>query len=176
MVEIKMLAVDKIISDMLFKFKHHQIIDKKYVNKNNMWEEIRTDEIREWNEDKRVWITEYFLQQIKRGGSVIGAYDGNRLVGFCCLDGYLCGESAKYANITMLFVDDDYKRKGIGKALFRKISECAIGMGAEKMFISAIPSVETVTFYFSMGCIDAKEIISEYIDTEKDRYLEYILR
>jgi len=26
-----------------------------------------------------------------------------------------------------------------------------------------------------MGCEDAKEIISEYVDTDQDRYLEYSL-
>lgn len=85
------------------------------------------------------------------------------------------GDSAKYANLTMLFVDDEYKRKGIGKALFNAVCGHTIKMGAEKLFISAVPSVETVAFYFSMGCTDAKEIIPEYIDTEDDRYLEYSL-
>lgn len=32
-----------------------------------------------------------------------------------------------------------------------------------------------VVFYLNMGCEDAKDIISEYIDTENDRYLEYSL-
>ena len=48
-------------------------------------------------------------------------------------------------------------------------------MNADKLFISAIPSFETVSFYLSMGCKDANEIIFEYVDTDEDRYLEYSL-
>ena len=48
-------------------------------------------------------------------------------------------------------------------------------MYADKLFISAIPSFETIAFYFNIGCGDAKEIISEYVDTDQDRYLEFVL-
>lgn len=75
----------------------------------------------------------------------------------------------------MLFVDDKWKRKGLGKKLFDEICKHAAHKGADKLFISAIPSFETVAFYLNMGCEDAKDIISEYIDTENDRYLEYSL-
>ena len=44
---------------------------------------------------------------------------------------------------------------------------------AEKLFISAIPSKETVAFYFSQGCVDAPVVIEEFVDTKEDRYLEY---
>ena len=46
---------------------------------------------------------------------------------------------------------------------------------ADKIFISAIPSVETVNFYFNIGCKDALEIIPEYVDTQQDRYMEFLL-
>ena len=48
-------------------------------------------------------------------------------------------------------------------------------MKADKIFISAIPSVETVNFYFNIGCKDALEIIPEYVDTKQDRYMEFLL-
>lgn len=175
MFRIENLSVDSITSDILLNFHHNQIIRRKYVNINNKWEITDTNELREWHKEKRIWITEYLCQQIQRGGSVIGAFNRDILVGFCCVDGYLYGETAKYANLTMLFVDDEWKRKGIGKALFKEICKYALKNGADKLFISAIPSVETVAFYFNMGCTDAKEIITDYIDTENDRCLEYLL-
>ena len=132
-------------------------------------------DLREWNTEKRIWISDYLRQQIERGGSVAAAFAGDILVGFCCVDGYLIGKTAKYANMTMLFVDDQWKRKGVGRKLFRKICISAKRMDADKLFISAIPSIETIAFYFNMGCEDAREIISEYVDTDKDRYLEFAL-
>ena len=175
MVEIKKLSANDISSDMLLNFNHHQIITKKWVNRKNKWELVATSDLREWNKDKRIWISEYLRQQIERGGAVVAAYVVDILVGFCCVDGGLEGKTAKYANMTMLFVDDKWKRKGVGGELFEKICICAKRMDAEKLFISAIPSFDTIAFYFNMGCEDAREIISEYVDTDKDRYLEFVL-
>lgn len=175
MIEIKNLSSGDITNNMLSGFNHYQIISKKWVNRNNSWFLSEADDIRQWSEEKRIWITEYLRQQLERGGSVAAAFENNIIVGFCCVDGYLCGEFSKYANMTMLFVDDKFQRKGIDKKLFAEICRCAAKMKADKLFISAIPSFETVAFYFSLGCLDAEEIISDYIDTENDRYLEFPL-
>lgn len=176
MFRIERVSANSISSDMLLNFHHYQVIDRKFIKINEEWKIEKTYELREWSLDKRIWITKYLCEQIARGGSVVGAFSGDILIGFCCVDGYLYGEAEKYANLTMLFVDDEFKRKGVGKALFNAICKCALANGAEKLFISAIPSVETVAFYFNMGCIEAKEIITNYIDTENDRYLEFELR
>ena len=69
---------------------------------------------------KKKWISQYLQQQIERGGFVVAAFDEDILIGFCSIDGYLLGKTAKYANMTMLFVDDRYKRKGIEKNCFLK--------------------------------------------------------
>ena len=174
MIYIRELKSDDIASDMLLNFNHHQLITEKWV-KNHVWELVKTSELREWDDEKRQWIPEYLKKQIERGGSVVAAYDGDVLIGFGSVDGCLAGESAKNANLTMLFVDDKWKRKGIGKKLFIKLCMCARNMGAEKLFISSIASAETVAFYFSMGCEDAGEIIPAHVDTEQDRYMEYSL-
>lgn len=170
--EIKSLNIADISSDLLIHFSHEQMITQKWIKNDGEWKLCDTSELREWSLEKRVWITEYMCQQINRGGTVLGTFYNNILVGFCCLDGILSGKSAKYANLTMLFVDDDWKRMGVGKMLFQEVCNHAIALGAEKLFISAIPSVETIAFYFKMGCYDAKEIIEAFIDTEDDRYLE----
>lgn len=175
MIEMKDLTIHDITCDMLLNFNHHQIITKKWIKSNSKYELVEASDLREWDKEKRIWISEYLCQQIERGGSTVAAFDGDILVGFCCVDGYLSGKTAKYANLTMLFVDDKWKRKGIGRKLFDKICMNAAKMGADKIFISAIPSFETIAFYFDMGCEDAREIISEYIDTDQDRYLEYSL-
>ena len=59
-------------------------------------------------------------QQIERGGTTVGAFCNDRLIGFCCVDGTISGTSAKYANLTILFVDDYWKRNGIGKLLMQE--------------------------------------------------------
>jgi GNAT superfamily N-acetyltransferase len=146
-----------------------------YKKINHQWELTDTSIMRQWNAEKRVWITQYLRQQIERGGAVIAAFEANELIGFGSIDGYLFGNTAKYANLTMLFVDDRWKRNGIGSKIFDEICKHAERMKADKLFISAIPAVETVDFYLHIGCQDANEIVPEYVDTDQDRYLEFLL-
>lgn len=176
MLKIENIPANSISADMLLYFHHYQIISQKYINTNGNWLITDTHELREWNVEKRKWIPKYLCEQIARGGSIVGAFLDGALIGFCSVDGYLYGETAKYANLTMLFVDDEFKRKGVGTALFKAACKCALANGADKLFISAIPSVETIAFYFNMGCTDTKEIVKNYIDTENDRYLECKLK
>lgn len=169
---VRRLQKTSVTPGLLDGFAHRQMITRKWVKRNDVWEITDASLLREWSAEKRIWITEYMLRQIDGGGVVLGAYCREQLTGFCCVDGVISGESARYANLTMLFVDDRWKRVGIGRLLFREARRCALTMGAEKLFISAIPSAETIAFYQSMGCTDAKEIIASFVDSEDDRPLE----
>lgn len=171
-IEIKQLNIACIVPELLKDFAHYQKITKKWVKRDNVWELTDVSLLREWSAEKRIWITEYMCQQIDRGGITVGAFCNERLIGFCCVDGTVSGNSAKYANLTMLFVDDNWKRNGIGKLLMQEARNHATKLGAEKIFISAIPSAETIAFYQSMGCVDATEIVEVFVDSDDDRYLE----
>lgn len=172
---VKPLQQTSILPGLLDGFAHSQRITRKWVKQNKVWELTDVDLLREWSAEKRVWITEYMCQQIERGGTTVGAFCGDRLIGFCCVDGTVSGNSAKYANLTMLFVDDNWKRNGIGKLLMQEARNHATKLGAEKIFISAIPSAETIAFYLKMVCVDANEIVGAFVDSEDDRYLELMV-
>ena len=107
--DIKPLKVEDINPGLLDDFSHFQKITKKYVKKNGEWEISDASILREWSTEKRIWITKYMCQQIERGGLTVGAFFCGKLIGFCCMDGIVSGNSAKYANLTMLFVDDNWK-------------------------------------------------------------------
>lgn len=173
---IRPLHPTDIRPQMLAGFQHRQVISDKWVRDGEGYRLIKTHEIREWDSGKRIWIPQYLTQQLDRGGAAIGAFLGGRLIGFASLDGILVGGPEKYANLTMLFVDDRWHWRGTGKQLFGRICRCAENRGADKLFISAIPSHDTISFYFSMGCLDAVHIIDEFVDTEYDWYLEYHLK
>lgn len=172
---IKSLSPSDIYPEMLDSFNHKQIISNKWTKKDGHYVLTQTYEVREWSRDKRIWISQYLYQQINRGGYVVGAFSDSKMIGFGSLDGILQGTSKKYANLSMLFVDDEWQHKGIGKSLFEQMCVFAKSMEADKIFISAIPSYETILFYFHMGCQDASYIVESFIDTENDRYLEYDL-
>ena len=156
MVKIITLTIDNIVSEMLFDFCHHQVITKICIHDNNEWKTTDTHILREWSLEKKKWISQYLQQQIERGGFVVAAFDEDILIGFCSIDGRLLGKTAKYANMTMLFVDDRYKRKGIGKKLFFEIVKSAFGQ-RRKTLLNALSKSP----YLNVE----KEIIQEAIES-----------
>ena len=107
--QIKKIGVSDIRPGMLLDFKQHQLIKEKWVNENGQWVLVETNDLHEWSEKKKMWITEYLREQIERGGAVTCAFEGGAVVGFCAVDCVLVGKECKYANLTMLFVDDALK-------------------------------------------------------------------
>lgn len=164
------------ISDhFLDGFHHIQKWTKQYRRKDNALELFETSKIRSWSDEKRIWIASYLKDTIENGGIVLGAFEGEVLVGFGAIDGAVRGNGGRYINLSMLFVDDHHKRRGIGKALLNHSISEAKKLGGEKLFISSIPSFETVSFYLSMGAVFASEIVEDFVDTEEDIYLEISL-
>lgn len=175
MINIKDLTVNDITPDLLMKFNHRQKITQKWVFCNNEWKAAEASDLREWSKEKRVWISTYLCDQIKQGGFAAAAFAEDKLIGFCSICGEKMCDNFTYTNLTMLFVDDEWQKKGVGRKLFDRACTKAKERNMDRIFISAIPSVETIAFYTGVGCIDAHKIISDFVDTEKDRYLEYIL-
>ena len=120
MVKIIPLNTKNIASEMLFDFCHHQVITKTYIHDNNEWKTTDTYILREWSLEKKKWISQYLQQQIERGGFAVAAFDEDILIGFCSIDGCLLGKTAKYANMTMLFVDDRYKNSQFQQRVLQK--------------------------------------------------------
>ena len=107
-------------------------------------------------------------------GYIFGGYAENRLIGFSVLMNNKLGTKGQYIQLKFLHISLDYRHKGIGKKLFELCVKKANDIEAEKIYISANDSVDTVKFYFSLGCEDAIEINKEIAEEEPyDRQLEY---
>ena len=169
MIEYRRLYTEELSSNYFADFKHEQKWSQQWVKQNFVWSLEHIKGSRSWSAEKRIWIAEYLKKQIAGGGFAIGAFQNDQIVGFICIDGKIID---RYANLTMLFVDDAFKRVGIGKTLLQKARKEALTINAKKLFISAIPSEETIAFYFSVGCKDAEMIVPDFVDSENDRYLE----
>ncbi len=172
MIIYRKLREEDLEAGTLSQFCHEQRWDRQWVKGESTWVLESMCGCRQWNPEKRVWVSAYLKRQIQDGGSVVAAFDGQQMVGFACVEGQLKGAPVQYANLTMLFVDDRFQHRGIGKRLMEEIKKEASGRKADRLFISSIPSEDTVGFYFAVGCKDAEYIIPEFIDTEKDRPLE----
>ena len=113
-------------------------------------------------------------QTFEGGGFAYGAFDGERLIGFCSVNRDVFGKQHKYVLLDQNFISAEYRRKGIGRKLFFMCAEKAKQWGVDKFYICAASFEETLAYYYSLGCEDAKEINQElYESDEYDIQLEY---
>lgn len=174
-IALREINKEELKPEFLRNFEHNQTYNRIWERQDGRWSLKETSVVRAWDEEKRLWIPQYLSEKLENGGFMLGAFAEDKLAGFITMDGVFGGFRYQYLNLVMFFVDDRYQRKGIGRKLFEEGVKRASDMGAEKIFISAIPSEETIAFYFAMGCRDADEIITEFVDTPNDRYLEFEL-
>jgi len=84
----------------------------------------------------------------EHGGTMYGAFDGDRLVGFVIFRPHLTTDTAQLA---VLHVSRAYRRRGIATALAEIAHRLAVASGAKKLYVSATPSGSAVGFYRSQG-------------------------
>ena len=137
------------------------------------WIEVNWEQGRDFpdgNENHLAALKETF----EKYGFVVGAFDNDIMVGFCSINRDLFGNKFKYALLDQLFISSGYRRIGIGKKLFFMAVEKAKSWGADKFYMCAGSSEDTLSFYVSLGCEDAKEINQAlYKQDENDIQLEY---
>ncbi len=124
----------------------------------------------DWTEeDYRLLIAE-LRETVVTGGVVIGAFvtvNGiPALKGFASAAGDLIGAAHTYADLTNIYVSEEYRRRGIGAELFNRVKSYAKSKGAEKLYISAHSAVESQAFYASMGCTEAEEYSRYHAEKE----------
>jgi GNAT superfamily N-acetyltransferase len=125
--------------------------------------------------DIKEWIPRELEQSIKhlhdindRNGTLIGAFDGEKLIAISALEPKFIGRKKDQLHLYFHYVDSQYRHKGIGGKLLQQITEKAKKLGAKKLYISAIPSKNTIDFYIHMGCRLASELNPELYRLEPD--------
>jgi GNAT superfamily N-acetyltransferase len=64
------------------------------------------------------WHIEHFDRAVSSGGKAFGCFDQNTLVGYATVDAHVFDMNEKYVLLDQLFVSNQYRGKGIGKALY----------------------------------------------------------
>ncbi len=122
------------------------------------------------------WHLRRFREKLESGGAAFACYENNVIVGYATLDGKMFGKNARYVLLDQLFVSKEYRGKGIGKGLFMLCARKARDLGAEKLYLCAGSSEDTIAFYKKCGCQKAVEINMElFKEDPKDIQLEYML-
>ena len=109
--------------------------------------------IRRWSLDPRDGFSvqgqvNHWEPIVSNGGYLLGALLEDRLLGFAILRPEL---SPGTAELAALFVDRGYRRMGIATALLRAIEAAASQVGANRLYVSSVPSEAAVGFYLDQG-------------------------
>jgi ribosomal protein S18 acetylase RimI-like enzyme len=85
---------------------------------------------------------------LRRGGTLLGAFDGDRLAGMAI---YRPRLTETVANLALLHVSRSHRRQGVASRLTREVARLARADGARTLYVSATPSNSAVRFYRSLG-------------------------
>ena len=96
---------------------------------------------------------------------MLGAFDGDLLVGIA---GLCYNLTETMAQLTTMFVSNDYRRQGIATRLAAEIFRLAREGGATGLYVSATPSESAVGFYRSHGFRLAKKVNKELYALEPE--------
>lgn len=78
-----------------------------------------------------------------------------------------------YLKLEILHVSNAYRQCGVGRKLVELAKAEALARGAQKLYISATPSKNTIDFYTNLGCQLTTEIDPELFKLEpEDIHLE----
>ncbi len=87
-------------------------------------------------------------EQIADGGALIGAFDGEQLVGFIILKN---AEEDSSAQISAVFVNAQHRRRGIGGQMLRRVEAIARTRAVKTLWLSSNETASAVEFYFKQG-------------------------
>jgi predicted N-acetyltransferase YhbS len=133
-------------------------------------------DIQGWPPGEAELYTPILLDCYERGGTFWGAFENDILVGTAILESKFIGARSDTLQLKFLHVSRDYRKHGLGSALFQMAVERARSLGAKKLYISATPSENTVNTYVRLGCVLAAETDPELFALEpEDIHLEYVI-
>jgi GNAT superfamily N-acetyltransferase len=104
----------------------------------------------------------------KEGGYIIGAFDQDELVGVASVEKMKRGTNSNYCKMDILYVSRKYRAMKLGYKQLEECKKAAKEFGAQKLYISATPTKNTVDFYLRNGAVLTTELDRELYKLEPD--------
>ena len=102
---------------------------------------------------------------LERNGRMYGAFDNGRLVGIGIIQHDIAPGTAQLA---YLHVSNGFRKQGIGGKMTEALFAEAKKGGAERIYVSAVPSGSAVGFYLSQGFNPTDKPIAELFELEPE--------
>jgi predicted N-acetyltransferase YhbS len=162
---------------LIWSIDRSEVVDGIYYLENgNLVLKPEHHDVSGWAGKEIERYTSILLDCYDRGGWFYGAFDGPELAGVVVLENRFIGRDRDQLQLKYLYVTRTLRNTGLGKALFRKAMQKAREQGAQRLYISATPSENTVRFYLRLGCRVTKEPDPELLALEpEDIHLECAL-
>lgn len=112
--------------------------------------------------------TPLLYQTYDRGGTFLGMFDNDLLVGVAVVDAVPLGVLGDQVQLKYLYVSHTYRHAGVGTQLFEAACEVARTRKAKFLYISATPTENTVNFYLRRGCDVATPADPDLLALEPD--------
>jgi GNAT superfamily N-acetyltransferase len=110
---------------------------------------------------------------VDAGGTALGAFAGERLVGIGVVVPHL---RPGIAQLAFLHVSAPFRAAGVGRRLVEQLEQIARAAGDSDMVVSATPSENTVRFYLGRGFQPMGEPLAELYEREpEDLHLRKLL-
>ncbi len=106
------------------------------------------EEVPDWDSDDVERRANWWKKEIDEGGALFFAEDENQLKGFAVLGKEKAGKSSEFV---ALFIDKDYRGRGIGKKLVELLEHEARDRGIETIYVQSNETASSVDFYLSNG-------------------------
>ena len=143
--EIKLIDSNNFTRDSLKGFQRYQEVKNVYRLQNGNLTLVYSPFTEDWDAARLIEKAEEILS-----GQYVTycAYEGNHVVGEIML---IPKPNKGRLIIDSFHVSRDYRRRGIGRALFEAARQEALKMGAHALYASCCSSEETINFYSAMG-------------------------
>ena len=122
----------------------------------------------EWSLSKKQEFIDTFIELDLRGGFVYAVFDNDKIAGMGTLDIEFIGKDKDQLNLAGLWVSTNYRKKGVAKMLVKHMKNKAKELGAKKLYVSATPSLNTVTFYQNRGFVLTKDLDKKLFQNEPE--------
>ena len=175
-IEIKALTRDNFHAASMDGFIRHQEITECWRCVDGAWQLLPIAFTEDWDLPRLREEADNLLRAIDEGMLVIGAFDGEQVVGFAQL-GERLGSRGQYIELVGYHVSAPCRGQGIGRRLFGAVCDAARASGADKLYISAHSSKESQAAYRALGCVLADEVDPVRAEKEPcDVQMEYDLK
>lgn len=156
-ITVKSLTHENFHVDSLDNFIRRQEVDECWRCVNSEWQLVSNPFTEEWDAAHLRAEAADLQRTIDEGIPAIGAFDGERIIGFAQL-GECLGSRNQYIELTGLHVSEPWRGRGIGRRLFAAVCDAARSRGMDKLYISAHSSKESQAAYRALGCVYAEEV------------------